>query len=163
MIRLKLKLKPKKNIPISLNYKYYLAVLCSNLINNCSDNINEKLREYNLKSKGKRAELLEFTQFYCGNHEIRDTKVIFNDTVNWYLTSPIYELILYLVQELHNAGSIKVAKEEFEILSLEATEIEETSHIESNKDNFMLHLNRSYELSDKFDNYYLLLRDEMII
>lgn len=163
MIRLRLRLRPKKNMPISLNYKYYLAAICNNLVNSGDDNYDEKLKEYNMKSENRKVELLTFSQFFCMNHETWDSKIKFNDTVYWYITSPLYELILHMVQELYTEGSLKIAKEEFEILGFEVIETEDTTVISLNKEYFTLHINNGENLMDKLESYYLLLKDELII
>jgi CRISPR/Cas system endoribonuclease Cas6 (RAMP superfamily) len=163
VIKLRLKLYPKKNNPISLNYKYYLAAFCNNLISCCSDEFDEKLKKHNMKLNNKKVDLLSFTQFFCTDYEIKDTKIIFKDVINWYITSPVYELILHVVQELHNAGSIQIAKEEFEIISIEATELEDSILIDLNKDNYTLPLNKANDLTNRLEAYHMLLKDEMII
>lgn len=163
MIRLKLMLKPKKHVPISVNYKYYLAAYCNKLISSCVEDIDSILNKYTAADSSKKNEVLSFTQFFCTDYEIKDKKIIFKDAVNWYITSPVYELILHIVQELFNSNIIKIANEEFEIISYEAAEIEDTTAVEINKESIKFPLDRVNELLEKLDNYYILSKDEMLI
>jgi CRISPR/Cas system endoribonuclease Cas6 (RAMP superfamily) len=163
VIRLKLKLNPKNNAPISLNYKYYLAAICNELINSCSQDICEKLAKNSIDFYSEKRELLTFTQFYCSDYEIKDSKIVFKGTISWYISSPEYELILHIVQKLFNLNLLKVGNEEFEILSFEAKEIEDTLVTGISNGNLTVPSDRISEILDKLDSYYLLSKDEMII
>jgi CRISPR-associated endoribonuclease Cas6 len=163
VIRLKISLKPKKNCALSLNYKYYLAAVCKNVLNTSSENFDDKLKKYNESQINKKSELLTYTGFFCSQHEIKGTRIIFRDIISWYISSPLYELILHLVQEFFSAGSIKIGKEEFEIVGIEASETAEITVMELNKEVFSLSSSREGELYEKLASYYLLSEDEKII
>ncbi|MFA9397243.1 MAG: hypothetical protein ACERKV_03140 [Clostridiaceae bacterium] len=118
MIKLKIDLIPKNNSPLPIIYNSYLDDLCNNIINDKKkDFTNRRKKHINLNDEKQRY-LLTYSKLYCSKYEIDNSYIKFKDKVTWYITSPIYELILHFVQKLFNSHSLKIGESEFKVVGL---------------------------------------------
>lgn len=119
MLRLKVTLKPKTEAPLNLNYKSKLQRLCNKIIR-----FNPNRGTELVKSE-KNREKLFFSPLFCCKYEVKDETIIFQDNISWYITTLSYDLILHLIQGLHNMDAVKIGKIEFEVMGLEINEVAE--------------------------------------
>lgn len=162
MIRLKIGLMPKKKVPLTTNYKVYLAAVCNNYFENSSKEFKEKIYKIYKPFEGKK-DLLTFSQLFCPSYEIEDNCIVFEDKVTWYINSSVYELILYFVQKLFNVKLLKIGREVFEITSLEVCNISDVKSKEIQNKSYPILLSRKESLYNKMLEYYFIDEREKII
>lgn len=120
-------------------------------MNECDENFDEE----------KHASILTFSNFHCSKYEIKENKIIFKDAVSWYITTPVYEVMLHISQKLFNMEFIKVGGEELEVTGIEAAELQmHSSNLSESKGS------RSYtqdwQIYDKLKDYYTHSEEKII-
>jgi len=123
MIKLKVGLKQTNVEPMNRNYMYQLKMLCDDLICNKEYKMDQRVSQQELSIKDKNREDVTISSLVCSDYEIKGRKIIFNDVVNFYIKSRSYDIILGIVQGLFKPDFICIGKTEFEVFSVEATEI----------------------------------------
>lgn len=155
MIRLKVGLKPTKNAPVSLNYKYSLGVICNRFL--------EKKRKSNENNTKEKLDVVNYSQLFCTKYNIKGDKIVFYDQVSWYVTSPSYETILTIAQKLFDENFLVIGKEEFEIVGLELMETANVESSELPREPLELKVNRDLDIHEKINQYYILAEGEAIM
>lgn len=120
LIKLRIDLLPRNNTPLPIDYyKSILDNVCFDLLRDKDTDYKSRINKYNSSSNDKKAKwLFNYSKFNCLNYEINGTSVIFKDKVIWYISSPVYELILHLVQKFFNMTVLKIGESEFEVVGL---------------------------------------------
>ncbi|EYE89391.1 CRISPR-associated protein Cas6 [Fervidicella metallireducens AeB] len=121
-MRLRITIKPIKNKAMNINYNYYLSSLCYSFLNKGNKNFAKMLHEEGFEASGKKFKLFTFSQLFCERYKIDGTYVTFLDCVNWYVSSPINEFILYFAQALLNEEKINIGGVEFLVENVEVLE-----------------------------------------
>jgi CRISPR/Cas system endoribonuclease Cas6 (RAMP superfamily) len=162
VIRIKVVFNPKKHCPISINYKYYLANICNELIK--ESNMENKKKNINNTERVtyERTSLISFSKFYCTQYEIKNSKISFQGSINWYIYSPSYELVLFLVHKLFKTEVLKIGSEILELCSLEVS-MEESSEFNSNNKKRISFIRSNTEIANIIRDYRSIDAGEKII
>lgn len=138
MIRLQIGLIQKNQLPLIVNHHNYPLELCNKFMD---------MSEFK-KSKGNvvtdETQLFYCSHLFCSNYEKDGLFIKFKSKVNFSITSSLYEVILYFVQQFFDAPSIKFGFAEFEVVSLEISDDAESNI----KDDFKVISPIPYNIND---------------
>lgn len=106
-------------MPLPIDYyKSILDNVCFDLLKDKSTDYKSRINKYNPCSSEKTKLLFNYSKFNCLNYEINGTSILFKGKISWYISSPVYELTLHLVQKFFNTPVLKIGESKFEVVGL---------------------------------------------
>lgn len=118
-MRLKLTFRPLGNKRLELDYYDYLSRLLQKFLNDVSMDSCCKIHNDEYQSENMKFNLLTFSELFCPNYDIDDYEIIVNSNVQWYISSPVKELVLDFTDHLIKNKIMKVGEAELEFVSLQ--------------------------------------------
>jgi len=120
-MRIRVQLRAAPPIILPLNYTYHLASLIYHLLARSSTPYATFLHGQGYGKGDRRFKLFTFSQLLGGQRRVEgDRLCLGGERVQWYITSPIDDFILHLVDGLLRAGALDVAGVAFTVEQAEA-------------------------------------------
>jgi CRISPR/Cas system endoribonuclease Cas6 (RAMP superfamily) len=131
MIRLKVGLMPKNSLPLISNYRNYPLELCNKLMNKSDLDFIKNLENPRPDAITDETQLFYCSNLFCSQYEKDGFFTRFKSKVSFNITSSFYEIILHFTQHFFAESKIKFGFAEFEVISLEISEVTENNVKES--------------------------------
>lgn len=121
-VRVKIILQAPRPQVISINYNYYLSSLIYYILRESDVNFSTYLHSEGYSLGNKNFKLFCFSRLFPGRYSVRTDKLVIEDKIEWYVSSPITKFIFHLADGLLTKKTVTIGQGTFYVHSAEMTQ-----------------------------------------